>query len=337
MKKKSVLFYSSVKDKELFRIQRFYQVDINILESLGYNVILSNSISDAFKYWKYSFVFAYFYRYSFAVALIAKLFRKDTFFTGGIDSLEKSISNLKGYREQKILFLICYILARKCIIVSKTDYANVKDILGNFTNKLIYSEHTIDMDCKAACHKKEHILTTIGWQGTDGNVKRKGIDKSLYIFSKLKKDGILAEDYKFYIIGKTGEGTDYIKSIVRNLNIDDSVVITGAVSEEEKISYLSKSKYYFQLSTYEGFGVASLEALYYKNIAVCSGKGGLSNPIYKDCILFNIDEDINESYPKLVRLIQNYDDSVLETIREKVLFSYNNERRKNDFQAILPV
>ena len=39
---KKVLFYSSVPSKKLFYTQRFYYIDISLLQDLGCEVILSN-------------------------------------------------------------------------------------------------------------------------------------------------------------------------------------------------------------------------------------------------------------------------------------------------------
>ena len=137
-----VLFYSSVKDKELFHIQQFYKIDISILEELGCEVILSNHFIDAFLFWRYKFVFAYFYKYSFFVALVAKLFGKNTYFTGGVDALEKSLVSDREYNVQKLFFRLCYLISKTCIIVSKSDDVNVRRIVDG--KKLSYSEHTIE-------------------------------------------------------------------------------------------------------------------------------------------------------------------------------------------------
>lgn len=331
--KKRVLFYSSVKDKELFYIQRFYQVDISILEELGYEVILSNQIGDAWKFWKYDFVFAYFYRYAFFPALIAKLFGKNTYFTGGIDALDKNLASERDYSIQKWFFKLCYWISKSCIIVSRTDDANVREICN--VKKLSYSEHTIDTKpflCNV--ENKEEIFVTIGWQATVGNVKRKGIDTSIRLFAKLHE---LPEynNSKFYILGKTGEGTAYLEKITKELGLENSVVFTGPVSEEEKVNYLKRSKHYFQLSKFEGFGVAALEALCAKNIVIHSGKGGLSNPIYNDGIQLDIDKPIEMISEDLTAKLSSFDVSCLKNAHENLCANYDNERRKNDFARII--
>ena len=85
MSRKKILFYSSVKNIKLFDIQRFYSVDVKLLENLGYDVIKTNKISCFFKFWNYDISFLYFYRWSLFPALISRCFLKKIYFTGGID------------------------------------------------------------------------------------------------------------------------------------------------------------------------------------------------------------------------------------------------------------
>lgn len=335
MENKRVLFYSSVSSKELFNIQQFYRIDINILKEMGNYVILSNSICDALKFWKYDYVFVYFYKLSFFVALIAKLFGRNTYFTGGIDALEKTLVSKNEYNIQKLCFKLCHFISKKCIIVSKTDECNVKAIVNPNSNKLVYSEHTIDTKkFRCSVNGKLNFCSTIVWQGSVGNVQRKGVDIALKLFARLKKSPDFY-NYKFFIIGLTGDGTRYLKNLVDELCIGDDVVFTGSVSEQEKVYYLKKSKIYFQLSHYEGFGVAALEALCAKNIVVHSGKGGLGNPIYKNGILLDINKPIDSMFNDLIRDLDLFDHNSLDGIYNTVAVNYDNLRRKNDFLNVI--
>lgn len=329
---KRVLFYSSIRDKELFYIQRFYQVDISILEDLGYEVSLSNKIRDAWKFWKYDFVFAYFYRYSFFVALIAKLFGKNTFFTGGIDALDKNLVSKREYIIQKWFFKLCYWVSKSCIIVSKTDDFNVRQLVKG--KKLSYSEHTIETEpFKCELSQKENIFVTIGWQANVGNVQRKGMDTAIRLFAKLHELPMYEKSI-LYVIGKTGIGTEYLKKIVEELGICASVKFTGSVDEKEKVEYLKRTKYYFQLSKFEGFGVAALEALCAKCIVIHSGRGGLNNPIYENGIRIEIDNSIDEMYEELKLKLFSFETDKLEVGCREVCDRYDNNRRKEDFRRI---
>ena len=318
---------------ELFYIQRFYHIDISILEQLGYEVLLSNKIIDAWKFWKYDFVFAYFYRYAFFSALIAKLYGKNTYFTGGIDALDKNLVTDREYNIQKLFFKLCYWVSKSCIIVSKTDDANVRQLVKE--KKLSYSEHTIETEpfnCELS--QKENIFVTIGWQATVANVQRKGMDTSIRLFAELKK---LPEykEAKLYILGKTGEGTKYLEEIVKELGIEDCVVFTGSVSEEQKVNFLKRSKHYFQMSVFEGFGVAALEALCAKCIVIHSGKGGLSNPIYYNGIMVDVNKSIDAMSEELKAKLASFDAEKLEKGCREVCNRYDNERRKEDFRRII--
>ena len=154
------------------------------------------------------------------------------------------------------------------------------------------------------------------------------------MFAKLKE---LAEykDSIFYIIGKKGEGTMYLERIVSELGLENAVVFTGNIAEEEKVNFLKLSKFYFQLSRYEGFGVAALEALCANNIVIHSGKGGLSNSIYEGGVLLNIDKPIDAMADELISKLRSVNYSCRESGYEKVCRAYDNNRRKKDFQKII--
>lgn len=336
---KRIIFYSSVRDKSLFNTQKFYQIDIFILKDLGYNVILSNKIMDAFKFWKYDIVFGYFFRYSFFFILIAKIFGKQSYLTGGIDALDLNYAGKKAYYIQKFFFKLCYRIATKCIIVSKEDLKHVEKIVGNNKSRITYSEHSIDTSVFTGGKKlsdKERNFVTVGWQGTEGNVKRKGIDKALILFSSLKQKQEFANS-KILIIGRNGSGTPFVQRLIEKLGLKDSAIIIGEVSEEEKIAYLKNNKYYFQLSEYEGFGIAALEALIAGDIVIHSGKGGLNNHIYDNHIKVNIDNDMTSQSEVVYQQLINIDKVAIEKTALDCLQYYDNCRRKNDFKRIMDI
>lgn len=332
---KKVLFYSSVSSKELFYTQKFYSIDISILEDLGCKIILSNRIKDTLLFWKYDFVFAYFYRKSFFVALLAAFFGKNAYLTGGIDDLDEVYASKKRYMIQKIFFKLCYWAAKACIIVSETDRENINKFLQR-KDKLAYSEHTIDIKqfLNSDATVKENLFTSIVWMGNEDNVKRKGIDTALQVFSLLHEKKQYS-DYKFIIVGKKGRGTTYIESLIEKYGLKDDVVLTDEISEDAKVKLLKRSKYYFQLSIYEGFGLAALEALAARNIVIHSAKGGLSNPVFSSGIYFNIDNDLGKETDCLLKKLSKYDEKQLNVVANYISWYYDNKRRKEDFRKII--
>ena len=162
--KNKILFYSSVKYKELFEIQRFYHIDIELLRNLGYEVYLSNQISDFLCFWRYNLSFIYFYKYGLFPAIISRLFGKRVYFTGGIDDLELGVSGYKKYKIQKFFFKLCYFFSTKCILVSKTDENNVMKIFkGKLPKRTCLSFHTIDIE-------KFHFAMNGDWNNTSAHI-----------------------------------------------------------------------------------------------------------------------------------------------------------------------
>lgn len=328
--KKRILFYSSVDSIELFKTQKFYQIDIALLKDIGYEVLLSNHILDSLQFWKYDILFSYFYRYSFFAALLARCLGKKTYFTGGIDSLDENYISPHSYRIQVLFFKLCYFVSNSCIVVSQSDLKNIAKFFSS-KKKLSYSEHVIDTKLFTCNVRKEKLFTTIVWMGGKDNIRRKGVDKALQVFAELKKMPAFV-DYRFIIIGKKGEGSAFIQSLIDKYKLSDSVELTGEVSEEEKISFLKRSKYYFQLSLYEGFGLAALEALCANNILIHSGKGALANPVYEKQILFNIDNDFNNEFSLLINKIFSFIPGISS---DEFLKYYDIKRRRADLKAII--
>jgi glycosyltransferase involved in cell wall biosynthesis len=162
------------------------------------------------------------------------------------------------------------------------------------------------------------------------NVKRKGVDLSLHYFKYLSSFDEF-KDSKYYIIGTEGEGSDYLKKIVCELDLPDRVVFTGSIDEHSKREYLKKSKYYFQLSLYEGFGVGALEALAASCIVIHSGKGGLKEIIKDDGILLNtsgIDLDI-------INKIKSFNINKLESALNRVKETYDFTIRMREIGILL--
>lgn len=336
--KNKIFFFANVKSKELFETQKFYKIDIEILKDLGFEVHLINRISDFWKFWEYDIAFIYFYKYGVFPAFISRIFNKKVYFTGGIDDLEETYSTFERYTIQKLLFKICHFLSTKCIICSSSDFENVKKIYKEKTpKKIIKSFHSIEVD-KFICsdtQQKRNDFTTIVWMGVINNVIRKGVDKALKLFSLLTSKYKEFNDSKFFIIGKEGDGTPYIKELIKSLDLNGKVIITGEIDEQTKIKLLKQSRFYFQLSKYEGFGIAAAEALASRNIVLHSGKGGLKDSVAKYGIIVDIDEAFEDQVEKIYQKILDIDDDFLVEGEKYIKKNFPYNRRKKDFEKII--
>lgn len=332
----TVLFYSSVKSKHLFAVQSYYQTDINILQDLGYCVKLSNSISDFLHFKRYDIAFIYFYRYGFFVALLAKIFGKKVYFTGGIDYLDKQFATKQQRAIQHIFFILCNLLSDKSILVSTSDAKNVADLYhGQLPKNCTISFHVIDiiaLEFSGNFADKKAQFCTIAWMVKLDNVFRKGIDKAIRIFETIV---IQYPEFNFTIAGPEGEGSDYVRHMIHERNLEKSIFLLGSIDDNSKKKLLQESMFYFQLSAYEGFGIAASEALVAGDIVLHSGRGGLKDAVGNFGYKF---PDINELSITTFLLDKCKNGITNEHMQDGIEYIKQNftyEKRLNDFKNII--
>jgi glycosyltransferase involved in cell wall biosynthesis len=135
--------------------------------------------------------------------------------------------------------------------------------------------HVVDTSFfTASLSQKQNTFLTIGWMGTEGNVRRKGMDVAVKLIYEFR---VRCRSAKLIIAGTPGPGTDALRNLVAELKVSDDVEFKFNISEEEKVHLLQTCTYYLQLSEFEGFGLAALEALSCGACVVHTGRGGLSD------------------------------------------------------------
>ena len=327
---KRVLFYSPAKNLALFDTQRFYRNDIDLLESLGYEVIRSNKIADAFMMWRYDIAFIYFWTWGAFVGLIARGLGRKVIFTGGADDLEPELNtSKKKMRIRRLFFRICYFASSKCLVVSKKDLSNMQIILGSKTTKLKYSPHQLNYEKYfLPAMRKSGDIVTIAWMETIGNVKRKGLDKLLYF---LKNYIQFVPDCCIYIVGTKGAGSDYLLRLVNELELVHHVKFMGNITENEKINLLNSNMFYWQVSEYEGFGLAALEALAARCVVIHSNRGGLADAIGKFGLQVALDTSPQKTAEKVYEIYNSPEKrkKMLDNV-ENHLQAFSFEKRAED-------
>ena len=170
--------------------------------------------------------------------------------------------------------------------------------------------------------------------GTVDNVKRKGLDTTLHIFKKLLE---FNPNFKLYIIGTLGEGKIYLDELINLLKLSDHIFFTGPIDEYQKSTILNKSKYYFQISKYEGFGIAVVEAMYFKNFIIHTNKGGLKDTIQDNGLIFNesltYDEFSNE-FMNIDNQLESYS-FLLEKNKKHVIDKFSLTQRAINLKLLI--
>lgn len=98
--------------------------------------------------------------------------------------------------------------------------------------------------------------------------KYKGIDQVINVIPKLNKNVV------FLIIGKDSGDLSRLKNLINKLNINERVIFTGEISDEDVLSGLSLSKIFVLPSEWEAFGISILQAMAQGNAIISSNTEG---------------------------------------------------------------
>ena len=105
-----------------------------------------------------------------------------------------------------------------------------------------------------------------------GNLKKhKNLENLLEAFSKLKN----IENYRLILVGKAFKNIDELNEKERLLNIDNYVVHTGVVNQEELVDFYNLADLFIFPSLYEGFGLPILESLKCGTPVICSNTSSM--------------------------------------------------------------
>ncbi|MFA5770207.1 MAG: glycosyltransferase family 1 protein [Patescibacteria group bacterium] len=157
-------------------------------------------------------------------------------------------------------------------------------------------------------NKTEQVLTKYSILNTKyllyvGAIEpRKNLVRSIEVFNELIKDAKFS-DFKFIIAGRAGwKNEDVFKSIKR-LNLEDKVIFTGFVEDEDLPYLYNAANLTVYLSSYEGFGLPPLESLACGTKVIVGDNSSLRETIDKD---FLVDvNDKNKILEKMKYLLSN--------------------------------
>ena len=132
---------------------------------------------------------------------------------------------------------------------------------------------------------------------------RKNIDGLIRAYASIK-DSVR---HKLVIVGKKGWFYDSIFRLVEQYNLQDRVVFTGFVSENQKFRLLQRADVFVYPSYYEGFGLPVLEAIQMGIPTVTSNVSSLPE-VGGDGALFVSPDNITEMSDAIMTLINNPDE-----------------------------
>jgi len=165
----------------------------------------------------------------------------------------------------KLLLNINISRTKKIVTVSQTSLKKIKRIFGEAIydkSVVIYNTFEKNIEKNMLSNFKSSKKTLLY---TGGFEQRKNIKMLFYALRQLKKE----LEIELIFTGNF-QGNMQLKKMIKELDVEDIVTLTGIVSTEKLQEYYMKCDMVINISLCEGFGRSNLEAYIYNRPLVCS-------------------------------------------------------------------
>lgn len=276
-----ILLYASVPDASMLD-QGFYAAEADGLREhpAVARAWASNSL-EAVRTGSYDALLSFFYSWSAPAAAIARWRGKPVVVTGGGEQVFRGTgSTIGNYILRLAAFQATALFANRVLATSTSDYRRMRQLAVLARNRIGLSFHgapAVDRFSRESFGRPRApgSLITICGMDTELNIRRKGLYDALELLARF----VAVEPAStLTVIGRT-TCQALVEDHARKLDVLPNVRFAGYVSEDEKLALLGQSRFYVQLSEYEGFGIGALEALAQGCQVIHTGAGGLADTI----------------------------------------------------------
>ena len=124
-----------------------------------------------------------------------------------------------------------------------------------------------------------------------------------------------------------GDGKEYnsLKSLIKELNLEQQVMLYGKLDREKVFEVLNSSHVYLHASLFETFGIAIIEALSCGLPVISTKSGGPEGIITNSRVGKLINADENELQEAMIELFNNYSSYNANSIKEFYLKNFSKE------------
>ena len=325
--KKKVCFYSNEGYESVMRQQYSIQ-DLNVLHDLGFDVVIVSKFSQI--PWNCDLYFSWWGGGSIFPLIVAKLRNKPIvvvaggnevlFYKDSVTQVPYGYLDAPWYKKIAVRLVLGYV--DEIIVISKFMQDGIK-YLTNRDVSLAYNSVAVDKFCDLGL-EREYVTSIFNFDPKVLSLKRGEVF--------LRAIPSVLEEFpnqKFLVIGSDIGKYPNIISLVKSLNIHDSVTFMHNISNEEMPHWLNKSIAYVQISDTESFGLSVAEAMSALTPVVVSKKGALPEVAgdFGEYVNHNDVKSVGLGIVKVLRAGDNTER--LEGARNRIIkkFSYS-ERKK---------
>ena len=249
------------------------------------------------KFTLFAFYYSYLYKPKFVVcghiniaplaAVLKKIWRIDYItITHGIE-----VWDIKDWKKRRGLSL-----SRLVICVSNYTKSKIKDRLSLGDSAFFILPDTIDGEKFHPGPKPEYLIERYNIKDCKvilsicrlaRSEKYKGYDKVIESLPRVMEEvpGVK------YIIGGSGDEIPRIEALIRDLGLEDKVIMAGFIPEEELVDHYNLCDVFVMPSKGEGFGIVFLEALACGKPVIAGNKDGSRDAVLDGKLGILIDPD----------------------------------------------
>lgn len=253
----TIVFFAHDTPENLTQFE-YYQQDIDALRTLGHRVVVCTSYFDLPLV--FDAMFIWWWTRALLPVLLCRILRRPCIVTGTFNFRFPEELHGRDYFKRPLWqrFLIRS-AAKHCsmnLFVSEMEQAQCAGYFG--LKRARYFPHCLHPDyLQGPSDSSQNTLLNVTWSGRE-NLVRKGIPELLSAVRILKDRGV---DVRLDLAGLEGDGATDLRQTIRTLALEREVRYLGKVNRTEKISLLRDHAIYVQPSHFEGFGLATLEAM----------------------------------------------------------------------------
>jgi glycosyltransferase involved in cell wall biosynthesis len=265
------------------RSMEYYRQDIEALKVLGHEVVVCNRYRDI-PLW-FDVMYVWWWTYALVPVVFARMLRRPSLVTGVYNFRFENKSHGADYFgrpwHQRLLIRLATKLTNANLFVSEREFNEVPRYFK--LNLAYYYPCAVGEEYFAVNQSLEPRsgLLNIAWSGTE-NLKRKGVWDILDAMRLLKERGVAVS---LTLVGKRGDAYLELQQRIAELGLEDNVQAVGEVTAHEKLNLFARAKLYLQPSYFEGFGLATAEAMAAGCCVITCDVGEVRN-VVGDCGLY---------------------------------------------------
>jgi len=332
--RRKACFFARVKEKSHLNMMQWYKNDIQILKELGFDVKVATRFSEI--PFDVDFYFSWWATTSIFPMIMAKIRGKPIIVVAGGSEVVhlESEPTAAGYLNKPLIVrqIIKYCLKYAAAVISVSrSIKREADDLGARNNVLIY--HGIDTEVyKPVSSSERDTIFTLS-QITENHIVRK---KIFTIIDAAKHVVEAYPNLKFVIAGAKSEAIDKVKQRIADHGLEKHVLLPRRISEEEKLSYFSRSLVYLQPTIHEGFGLAIAEAMSC-GVPVVTSRVAAVPEVVGDCGLYADPDDPKDVADKVKLLLVNDElkKELAEKGRQRIKENFSYEIRRQRIKELL--